>query len=84
MTTRATILHQFTTLDRLREFPKVRPIGNLVTTSTVISVCRSSGESIILLDNAFLLFAQPASVLQGTLTAMGGVERVGIYNGVHG
>ena len=24
MTTRATILHQFTTLDRLREFPKVR------------------------------------------------------------
>ena len=98
MTTRATILHQFTTLDRLREFPKVRqnrqsnlvPVSNssvgggwwmvnhdvyflsgkgVVTTSTVVRVCRSPGESIILLGNAALLFA-PVSVLQGMLTAM--------------
>ena len=41
----------------------------VVTTSTVVRVCRSPGESIILLGNAALLFA-PVSVLQGMLTAM--------------
>ena len=41
----------------------------VVRTSTVVRVCRSPSESIILLGIAALLFA-PVSVLQGMLTAM--------------